>query len=252
MKLDETTFKRIMLFSKMGGVVFFAIGTERLVAGQNLLSIILMFVGIIIFFIPIKVTIKKRGIMKYGLMILLFVVLIMPSAALIQTNIEGNYTIVLSTFPDRLVVNTPVHMELHIQNMESGGMLRDLDVDELIVHMQEHIGVEPHTSEENLSEVHKDIPHKTLLDMKRNPKHIGHYHANYTFKEQGLYEIIVQFKSNDDIVHSIFSIDVKPEETEREPLKLRYNIFGIIAASVIVLAAIVYTARRIVEIYDIK
>lgn len=58
MELCESTFKKITIFSKIGGVALFAIGTDRLVAGKLILAIFFMTFGIILFFIPFKITIK--------------------------------------------------------------------------------------------------------------------------------------------------------------------------------------------------
>ena len=190
--------------------------------------------------------------MKYIIPVLLVMVMSVPSAALIQTGTSGNYSIVLSISPDIPVVNTPTHMELHIQIL-SGDTASDLNVEELIVHTQEHTSAEPHIQGENISGIHVDNPHRTFLDMKANHSEPpGHYHVNYTFGETGMYEVVVQFRNNNETVTSIFPIDVKPEQVKREPLKIWYNIFGIIAASFLIFAALVYAIRKISDIFNIK
>lgn len=190
--------------------------------------------------------------MRYVYLII-FLIALMPAAAITQTNTSGNYRLVLSTDPEQVVVNTPIHMHLHIQDIETGNTVGNLDVKELLVHLQEHESNVPHIVGQNLSEIHRDIPHKEMLDMRGNPDEPpGHYHTNYTFNETGAYEVVVQFKGNGNTVSSIFSIDVKPAESKREPLKTRYELFGILAASVIVIAAVAIAFRKIVEIFNIK
>lgn len=168
--------------------------------------------------------------MKYGYLTLLLIALMMPAAAITQMNTAGNFSIVFSTYPERLIVNVPTHIELHIQNIENAAAVGKLEVEKLLVHL--HEANEP------------NIPHRVRLDMKENPDEPpGHYHANHTFNESGAYGAVVQFKSNGEDIESIFSIDVKPKE--REPLKTRYGIFGILAASVIVIATVSWAIRKI-------
>ena len=59
MELCESTFIKITFVSKIGGLAFFAMGTERLVAGEHILSIILMALGMGMFFIPFKICVKN-------------------------------------------------------------------------------------------------------------------------------------------------------------------------------------------------
>ena len=59
MELRESTFIIITFISKIGGVAFFAVGTERLVAGEPILSIILMALGMGLFFIPFKICVNN-------------------------------------------------------------------------------------------------------------------------------------------------------------------------------------------------
>jgi len=191
--------------------------------------------------------------MKYGYLTLVFIALMMPAAAITQTNMTGNYSIVLSTYPEQLIVNTPIHLHLHIQNIETYNTVGNLEVQVLIVHMQEHEATEPHMPGQNISEIHRDIPHRELLDMRANPDEPpGHYHTNYTFNENGAYEVVIQFKGKGKDLISVFQLDVKPGETIREPLKTIYDLFGILAVSVIVLAALAIAFRKIVESFERK
>ncbi len=191
--------------------------------------------------------------MKYGYLTLVLIAFMMPAAAITQTNTTGNYSIVLSTYPEQLIVNTPIHLHLHIQNTETYNTVGNLEVQGLIVHMQEHQASEPHMPGQNISEIHRDIPHRALLDMRVNPDEpSGHYHTNYTFNETGAYEFVIQFKGNGKDMISVFPLYVKPRETIREPLKPMYNLYGILAASVAVLAALAIAFRKIIESFDIK
>lgn len=193
--------------------------------------------------------------MKYVILVLIIIAFIAPAGAIIHANTEGNYRIILSTIPAQPVINVPTHLELHVQNTATGATVGGLEVNDLVVHLEEHVGTEPHVPEENLTEIHSDIFHRALLRMKSEPNEPpGHYHVNYTFDEIGLYEIIVQFDKNGDRVATVFPLDVKSGsgEEEREPLKLRYSLFTIIGASVAVIAAAVYAFRRIVEILNLR
>lgn len=175
--------------------------------------------------------------MRYVYLTTFLIALMMPAAAITQMNTAGNFSIVFSTYPERLIVNVPTHIELHIQNIENAATVGKLEVEKLLVHL--HEANEP------------NIPHKYLLDMKENPNEPpGHYHTNYTFNESGAYGAVVQFKSNGEDIESIFSIDVKPKE--REPLKTMYGIFGIIAATLIVAAAVAWAFRKAAGIFKIK
>ncbi len=190
--------------------------------------------------------------MKYGYLTLLLIALMMPAAAITQTNMSGNYRLVLSTDPEQVIVNTPVHMHLHIQDLETGNTVGNLEVEGLIVHLQEHEAHEPHTINQNISEIHKDIPHREFLVLEANPNEPpGHYHTNYTFNETGAYEVVFQVKSTENESVSIFSLNVKSKAVIRETLEIPYS-FGIIAASFIVLAALAISFRKIIDSFDIK
>lgn len=193
--------------------------------------------------------------MKYAFFLCMVIALVVPVEASFQTNTEGDYRIILTTTPDQPVVYEPTHMELHIQNVETGDTVKDLEVECLILHMDEYIGVEPHTSENNLSEIHPDIKQRTLLTMKSNADEPpGHYHENHTFNDTGLYEVIVHFEKGGEKVFSVFSQSVQLEEAEneREPLKLRYSLFTIIGASFAIIGAVIYAIRKILDIYEVK
>ncbi len=183
--------------------------------------------------------------MKYIYLVFLIAFFIAPATAITQTNTTGNYRIVFST-PDKPIVNTPTHMELHIQHTDTANMVGDLEVEELIVHLQEHRGNETHNmSEGNISQIHKDIPHRTLLDMKKYPNEPpGHYHANYTFNEPGLYEVIVQFKSNGDNITSVFSLNVEQKKFKNEMLKLNYTVLRVFTVSLILVSTILMAIRK--------
>jgi hypothetical protein len=182
----------------------------------------------------------------------LFFFSIISVDALIQTYTIRDYRLVLSTSPEQPVVNTPVHLELHIQNMRIGQTVQNLNVDGLIVHLEEHAGTEPHTYEKNLSDIHKDISHRILVEMKESSDHPpGHYHTNYTFNETGIYEVIFQFQDNGSDVFSVFSVDIRQKKIEREPLSVRYDIYRVIGASVIVLAAFAFAVRKVVDILNL-
>lgn len=185
--------------------------------------------------------------------ILVLIALIAPAYAVFQANTVGDYRIALTTHPEQPVLNTPTHLELHVQNATTGGAVGELEVRELIVHLQEHEAIEPHVTGQNITEIHRDIPHRELLDMKPNPDEPpGHYHINYTFLETGAYEVVVQFKGDGNDIASVFSLNVGPEEGVREPVKPRYSLYGILAASIAVLAALAIAFRKIVESFDMK
>lgn len=187
--------------------------------------------------------------MRYLLLFVLPLVLWVPGAAVLQTNIDGDYRIVLSTSP--VIINGPVHLEIHVQDINTGKTVGGLEVKGLIVHLEGHSG-EPHTHEEkSILDIHNDIFHRALVELKPNPEDPqGHYHLNYFFDEPGLYEVVLQIENNGDAVFSTFSLDA--ELPEREPVLIKYSIFSIIGASFIVIAALIMALRKIVKILDIK